>query len=164
MSSPHFNVLFLCSGNSARSIMAEALMNAKGPPAFRGYSAGTHPAGRVHPVALKQIEKAAIPTEGLRSKSWEEFARPDAPEMHFIFTVCDKAAAEVCPVWPGKPVSGSWDVPDPEAVTGTEEEIDRAFLDASMVLARRIDLLLCLPLATLEEDTIQHELAQVGPG
>jgi len=162
MSLRHFNVLFLCTGNSARSIMAEAIMNRKGFPNFTAFSAGSHPTGRVHPEALRQVERAGISTEDLRSKSWDEFARPDAPQMHFVFTVCDRAAAEVCPVWPGHPLSAKWSVPDPAAVQGTEEQIRRAFFEAFTILDRRITLFLCLPLAALERDVVQREIDAIG--
>ena len=126
----HFNVLFLCTGNSARSIMAEAILNKKGFPNFTGYSAGSNPTGRVHPEALKQIAGAGMPADGLRSKSWDEFARPDAPRMHFVFTVCDRPASEACPVWPEHPLTARWGVPDPAAVEGTREQVERAFFEA----------------------------------
>jgi arsenate reductase len=158
----HFNVLFLCTGNSARSIMAEAIMNRKGAAHFTAYSAGSHPAGRVHPEAINQIVSGNMPTEGLYSKSWDEFARPGAPRMHFVFTVCDSAAAEICPVWPGHPLTAKWSVPDPAAVRGTPEQIRRAFFEAFTILDRRISLFLCLPLATLEREVIQREIDQIG--
>jgi arsenate reductase (thioredoxin) len=157
-----YNVLFLCTGNSARSIMAEAIMNSKGRPNFTAYSAGSHPTGRVSPHALKMIQTARLPIEGLRSKAWDEFAKPGAPELHFIFTVCDTAAKEVCPVWPGQPMTAHWAVPDPAAVIGSEERIDRAFRDAFNVLDRRISLLLCLPFASLDKLAIQKEIDRIG--
>jgi arsenate reductase (thioredoxin) len=157
-----YNVLFLCTGNSARSIMAEACLNHRGRPGFAAYSAGSHPSGKVHPGALKQLGSAGIPVEGYRSKSWDEFALPGAPQMHFIFTVCDNAANEVCPVWPGHPMTAHWGVPDPAAVTGSPEEIERAFSEAFSVLDRRISLFLALPLATLETMALQNELRQIG--
>ena len=162
MTISHFNVLFLCTGNSARSIMAEAILNQKGQPDFTGYSAGSQPAGRVHPEALKQIRHCRMPTESLRSKSWDEFARPGAPRIHFVFTVCDRAAAEVCPIWPGHPLTARWGVPDPVAVEGTPEQIERAFLEAFTILDRRITLFLSLPLATLEREVIQSEIDRIG--
>ena len=162
MTSRHFNVLFLCTGNSARSIMAEAILNKKGHPNFTGYSAGSHPTGLVHPEALKQIRRAALPAEGLRSKNWDEFAHPGAPPIHFVFTVCDRAAAEVCPIWPGHPLTARWGVPDPAAVAGTPEQIERAFSEAFMVLDRRITLFLSLPLASLEQEVIQSEIDRIG--
>ena len=157
-----YNVLFLCTGNSARSILAEAILNYKGRPNFTAYSAGSHPTGRVHPVALRQLELAHISTAGLRSKSWDEFAKPGAPKMDFVFTVCDNAAKEVCPLWPGQPMTAHWGVPDPAVVTGTPEEIERAFRDAFTVLDRRIDLFLCLPLASLQSLAIQKEIDKIG--
>ncbi|MGA2186585.1 MAG: arsenate reductase ArsC [Bryobacteraceae bacterium] len=158
----NFNVLFLCTGNSARSIMAEAIMNRKGLPNFTAYSAGSTPTGQVRPEALKQIASAHMPTQGLRSKSWDEFATPDAPTMHFVFTVCDRAASEVCPVWPGHPLTARWSVPDPAAVEGTPQQIERAFFEAFTILDRRITLFLCLPLAKLEEEAIQREIDRIG--
>ena len=157
-----YNVLFLCTGNSARSIMAEAILNRKGPPNFKAYSAGSHPSGLVRAEALKQIELSRASTNGLRSKSWDEFAKPDAPRMDFVFTVCDNAASEVCPVWPGQPMTAHWGVPDPAAVTGSPEQIERAFRDAFMILERRITLFLSLPLSTLGQIAIQREIDRVG--
>ncbi len=157
-----YNVLFLCTGNSARSIMAEAILNYKGRPNFTAYSAGSHPAGEVRPEALRQIELARLSTNGLRSKSWEEFAQPGAPEMNFVFTVCDNAAKEVCPVWPGQPMTAHWGIPDPAAVTGTPDEIERAFREAFFMLDRRISLLLCLPIASLDRLAIQKEIDKIG--
>jgi arsenate reductase len=157
-----YNVLFLCTGNSARSIMAEAILNHRGRGAFNAYSAGSHPSGKVRPEALRQIESARLSTDGLRCKSWDEFAAPGAPKMHFVFTVCDNAAREVCPIWPGQPMTAHWGIPDPAAVEGTPEEIARAFRSAFMVLERRIGLLLCLPLSSLERLAIQHEIERIG--
>ncbi len=157
-----YNVLFLCTGNSARSIMAEAILNYKGRPNFTAYSAGSQPAGTVRPEALRQIEMARLPTKGLRSKSWEEFARPGAPAMNFVFTVCDNAAKEVCPVWPGQPMTAHWGIPDPAAVTGSPDEIERAYRDAFMALDRRIGLFLCLPLASLDKLAIKREIDKIG--
>jgi arsenate reductase len=157
-----YNVLFLCTGNSARSIMAEAILNRKGKPTFVAYSAGSHAAGRVRPEALKQLEMAHLPTGGLRSKNWDEFAKPGTPKMNFVFTVCDNAAKEVCPVWPGQPMTAHWGVPDPAGVEGTPEAIERAFRDTFMILDRRISLLLCLPLASLEKLAIQNEIDRIG--
>lgn len=159
---PHYNVLFLCTGNSARSIMAEAIMKRKGLPNFSAYSAGSHPSGMVRPEALRQIESAGLPTNGLYSKSWDEFANPDAPVMNFVFTVCDNAAKEVCPFWPGQPMTAHWGVPDPASVIGTPAEIERAFRDTFSSLDRRISLFLCLPLATLSHLAIQKEIDQIG--
>jgi len=157
-----YNVLFLCTGNSARSIMAEAIMNRKGRPNFEAFSAGSHPTGKVRPEALKQIELAHLSTEGLRSKDWSEFARPGAPKLHFVFTVCDNAAKEICPVWPGQPMTAHWGVPDPAAVAGAPDEIERAFRDAFMTLDRRISLFLCLPLASLDSLAIKREVDRIG--
>ena len=157
-----YNVLFLCTGNSARSIMAEAILNQKGKGQFVAYSAGSHPTGAVRPEALQQMALAGISIEGLRSKSWDEFARPGAPEMNFVFTVCDNAANEACPYWPGQPMTAHWGVADPAAVKGTTEEIERAFHSAFVTLERRITLLLALPLATLERMTIQQEIKKIG--
>ncbi len=157
-----YNVLFLCTRNSARSIMAEAILNRKGRPIFSAFSAGSHPSGLVHPEALKQIELSRAPAEGLRSKSWDEFAKPDAPRMDFIFTVCDNAANEMCPVWPGQPMTAHWGVPDPAAVKGTPEQIERAFRDAFMILDRRIALFLSLPLSTLGQLAIKREIERIG--
>jgi arsenate reductase (thioredoxin) len=164
MTSPQgrYNVLFLCTGNSARSIMAEAILNRKGRPTFTAYSAGSHPAGRVRPEALRQIKLAHLPTDGLRSKNWDEFAKPGAPQMNFVFTVCDNAAKEMCPIWPGQPMTAHWGVPDPAVVTGTPEEIERAFRDAFMILDRRISLFLCLPLSSLDKLAIQKEINRIG--
>ncbi len=159
---PHYNVLFLCTGNSARSIMAEAILNRKGKPTFSAYSAGSQPTGRVRPEALKQLELAKLPTNGARSKNWEEFSKPGAPQLHFVFTVCDNAAAEVCPVWPGQPMTAHWGVPDPAAVKGTPEVIEKAFREAFMILDRRINLFLCLPLASLDTLVIKKEIQSIG--
>jgi len=157
-----YNVLFLCTGNSARSIMAEAILNHKGRPNFTAYSAGSQPAGFVRPEALRQIEMADLPTAGLHSKSWDEFAQPGAPRMHFVFTVCDNAAREVCPVWPGQPMTAHWGVPDPAIAQGTPDEIERAFRDAFVMLDRRIGLFLCLPFASLDKLAIQREIERIG--
>lgn len=157
-----YNVLFLCTGNSARSIVAEAIMNHKGRPNFTAYSAGSHPAGKIRPEAIKLIQKAGLPTNNLRSKDWAEFAKPGAPSLDFVFTVCDNAAKEVCPVWPGQPMTAHWGVPDPAAVAGTPEQIERAFLDAYMILERRISLFLCLPLSSLDKLAIQKEIDRIG--
>jgi len=159
---PHYNVLFLCTGNSARSIMAEAIMKRKGLPNFTAYSAGSHPSGVVRPEALRQIESAGLPTEGLYSKSWDEFAKPDAPVMNFVFTVCDNAANEVCPFWPRQPMTAHWGVPDPASVTGTPQEVERAYRDTFSILDRRIALFLSLPLATLGHLALQKEIDDIG--
>ena len=160
--SQHFNVLFLCTGNSARSIMAEAILNGKRNPHFTAYSAGSMPTGTVRPEALKQLQAANLPTENARSKSWEEFSEPDAPRMSFVFTVCDNAAKEVCPIWPGQPMTAHWGVPDPATVIGTPEEIDRAFREAFITLGRRITLFLSLPLASLDSLAIKKEIDRIG--
>jgi arsenate reductase len=158
----HYNVLFLCTGNSARSVLAEAILNFKGRPTFSAYSAGSHPTGRVRPEALHELEIAHLPAEGLRSKSWGEFAKPGAPALDFVFTVCDNAANEVCPVWPGQPISAHWGVPDPAAVHGTQAEVDRAFRDAFVTLERRISLFLSLPLVSLDGLAIKREVDKIG--
>jgi arsenate reductase len=158
----HYNVLFLCTGNSARSIMAEAIMNHKGKGRFAAYSAGSHPTGQPRPEALRQIESAGMPIAGLRSKSWDEFSGPEAPKLDFVFTVCDKAAAEQCPFWPGQPMTAHWGIADPAAVQGTPEEMARAFRDAFVVLDRRIGLFLSLPLATLNDLAIKREIDAIG--
>lgn len=158
----HYNVLFLCTGNSARSIMAEAILNYKGRPNFTAYSAGSHLSGAVRPGALRELEVARVPAKGLRSKSWEEFSGPDAPKLDFVFTVCDNAAKEVCPVWPGQPMTAHWGVPDPAAVRGTAEEVQRAFRDAFFMLERRIGLFLSLPLASLDGPAIKREIDGIG--
>jgi arsenate reductase (thioredoxin) len=157
-----YNVLFLCTGNSARSIMAEAILKRKGMPNFAAFSAGSHPAGFVHPEAIKQLQAARMDTEGFYSKSWDRFAEPDAPPLNFVFTVCDKAAAEVCPLWPGQPMTAHWGIPDPAAVKGTPEEVERAFKEAFAALDRRISLFLCLPLSSLDELALQKELDEIG--
>jgi arsenate reductase len=162
MADPIYNVLFLCTGNSARSILAEALLNAGGDGRFRAYSAGSFPTGRVNPLALELLGKNGLPTEGLRSKSWNEFAKPGAPAFDFIFTVCDSAAAESCPVWPGRPASAHWGIPDPAAVEGTEDEKRRAFREAYVTLQRRVSLLANLPFATLDRASIQRQLTDIG--
>ena len=158
----NYNVLFLCTGNSARSVMAEAILNQKGKPNFTAYSAGSFPTGRVNPFALKQLEIAKLPTSHLQSKSWDEFAKPGAPKLDFVFTVCDNAAREVCPVWPGQPITAHWGVPDPAAVTGSPTQIERAFLDAFVVLDRRISLFLSLPLASLDRLALKKEIDSIG--
>jgi arsenate reductase (thioredoxin) len=158
----HYNVLFLCTGNSARSIMAEGIMNFKGRPEFTAYSAGSHSSGKVRPEALRQLEAAHIPATGFRSKGWDEFAKPNAPKLDFVFTVCDNAANEVCPVWPGQPMTAHWGVPDPAAVTGTPEQTEKAFRDAFFLLDRRISLFLCLPLASIDKLALKKEIDSIG--
>lgn len=160
--SDHYNVLFLCTGNSARSILAEALLNSKGKGRFTAYSAGSHPSGAPRTEALAQLNSAGISIAGLRSKSWDEFSGPGAPRMDFVFTVCDNAANEQCPYWPGQPMTAHWGIPDPAAVKGTPEEIARAFRDAFVVLDRRIGLFLSLPFGTLEKLAIQDEIKRIG--
>jgi arsenate reductase len=160
--SAHYNVLFLCTGNSARSIMAEAILNRKGKPTFTAYSAGSQPTHSVRPEALNQLKLAGLPTDGVRSKNWDEFAKPGAPHLHFVFTVCDNAAKEVCPVWPGQPMTAHWGVPDPATVQGTPEVIEKAFRNAFMILDRRINLFLCLPLASLDTLVIKKEIDRIG--
>jgi arsenate reductase len=159
---PHYNVLFLCTGNSSRSIMAEAIMNRKGSPTFTAYSAGSHPSGTVRPEALRQIESAGLSTEGLRSKPWEEFTRPESPHLSFVFTVCDNAAKEVCPIWPGQPMTAHWGVPDPAAVKGKPEDIERAYQQAFAMLNTRISLMLALPLSSMDSFAIKKEIDSIG--
>jgi arsenate reductase len=158
----HYNVLFLCTGNSARSIMAEAILNFKGKPRFMAYSAGSHPSGAVKPQALARLESAHIPTDGLRSKSWEEFSKPGSPKLDFVFTVCDNAAKEVCPIWPGQPMTAHWGVPDPAAATGSSQEMERAYREAFTILDRRIGLFLSLPLASIDNLALKKEVDQIG--
>jgi len=156
------NVLFLCTGNSARSILAEAYLNVAGKGRFTGYSAGSHPAGKVNPFALELLEKNRLSTAGLRSKSWDEFARPEAPELDFVFTVCDNAAGEVCPVWPGQPITAHWGVADPAAGTGSDADKRRGFLRAFSELSTRINLLLALPVDKLDRLTLKRKLEEIG--
>lgn len=157
-----FNVLFLCTGNSARSILAEAILNNFAHGQFRAYSAGSHPAGQVNPLTLALLEEMHLPTAGLRSKSWAEFVTPGAPEMDFIFTVCDKAAGETCPVWPGHPITALWGIADPAVVQGSEEERRRAFHRAHLHLSTRIRLFLSLPLEKLDRQSLQRQVQQLG--
>ncbi len=157
-----YNVLFLCTGNSARSIMAEAIMNHKGRAHFTAYSAGSHPSGAVRPEALTELENARLSVSGLRSKSWEEFEKPGAPKLDFVFTVCDNAAKETCPLWPGQPMTAHWGVPDPAAVQGSSEQIQRAYRDAFMMLDRRISLFLNLPLSSLDNLALKKEIDSIG--
>ncbi len=159
---PPYNVLFLCTGNSARSIMAEAIMNKRGFPNFVAYSAGSQPKGVVHPAALRQLEAAKLPSSGYRSKDWSEFARPGAPPLHFIFTVCDNAAKEVCPIWPGHPMTAHWGIPDPAAVLGSPQQVEKAFRDAYLLLDRKIGLFLSLPLSTLDQIAIKKQIDRIG--
>lgn len=157
-----YNVLFLCTGNSARSILAESILNFKGKPRFTAYSAGSHPSGMVRPEALRLLTQVNLPTDGLRSKSWDEFSQPGAPKLDFVFTVCDNAADEVCPVWPGQPITAHWGVPDPAAVHGNPSEIERAFREAYYLLDRRISLFLSLPFTAFNDLTLRKELANIG--
>ena len=157
-----YNVLFLCTGNSARSIMAEAILNFKGKALVTAYSAGSHPSGAVWPEALKRLEIAGIPTQNLRSKCWDEFAKPDAPKLDFIFTVCDNAAKEVCPIWPGHPMTAHWGVADPAAVDGSPQEVARAFSNAFSILERRIDLFLSLPIDSTDKAALKKVLEKIG--
>ena len=157
-----YHVLFVCTHNSARSILAEGLLNHLGGTRFRAWSAGSHPAGEVKPAALQVLAGLRIPTDGFRSKDWAEFARPDAPVLDFVFTVCDKAAGEVCPVWPGQPMTAHWGVADPAAVEGSDEQRQRAYEDAARVLKRRIELMLALPLESLDRMALQREVRDIG--
>ncbi len=164
MSEKILNVLFLCTGNSARSILAEAVLNhpTLNRGRFRAFSAGSHPTGKVNPLALELLNNSHMSTEGLRSKSWDEFAQPGAPRLDFVFTVCDNAAGEVCPVWPGQPMTAHWGVPDPAAVTGSDEEKRRAFFVAMTQLQNRISLFCNLPLDKLEGIKLEHALRDIG--
>jgi arsenate reductase (thioredoxin) len=164
MSDRVYNVLFLCTGNSARSILAEAILNDRGKGRFTAFSAGSHPKGTVHPMALTVLDRMGLPTEGLRSKAWDEFAKADAPPLDFIFTVCDNAAGEVCPIWAGRPMTAHWGQPDPAAVDGTDLEKANAFREAFRTLGRRIDLFLSLPLATLDRLALGDEVRNIGHG
>jgi arsenate reductase len=156
------NVLFLCTGNSARSILAEAYLNSAGKGRFVAYSAGSHPAGKVNPYAIGLLEKNRLPTQGLRSKNWDEFAAPGASKMDFVFTVCDNAAGEVCPIWPGQPITAHWGVADPAAVVGSDEAKRKVFLRAFTELSTRINLLLALPIEKLERTALKRKLDQIG--
>ena len=162
MSDKTYHVLFVCTHNSARSIIAEGILNSLGRGRFRGFSAGSHPGPSVHPFALKALAALRMPADGYRSKDWSEFARAGAPELDFVFTVCDKAAGEVCPVWPGQPMTAHWGVADPALFEGTDEEKDKVFRDTAMVLKRRIELMLALPLASLDRMAIQREVREIG--
>lgn len=162
MADKTYNVLFICTGNSARSILAEGLMNEFGQGRFRAFSAGSHPAGTVNPCALETLKSLHIPTDGFRSKSWDEFATSDSPQMDFILTVCDKAAGEVCPVWPGQPITAHWGVADPAAFEGTDGAKRQQFRDTAFTLKRRIELMLSLPLNRLDALAIHHEIKDIG--
>jgi len=162
MTGKPYHVLFVCTGNSARSILAEGLMTALGKGRFVGHSAGSHPKERPHPLALQTLAAHGIPTDGYRSKSWDEFAKPGAPALDFVFTVCDQAAGEACPYWPGQPMTAHWGLPDPAAVQGSPAQQEKAFLDTFVALKRRIELMLALPIATLDRMALQHELKDIG--
>ena len=162
MTEKTYNVLFICTHNSARSILAEALLNHFGGNRFKGYSAGSFPSGTVNPLALATLERLYVPAADARSKNWEEFAKPGAPELDFVFTVCDNAAGEVCPIWPGQPMSAHWGVPDPSAAEGTTDEVDKAFRDTALILKRRIELLLALPLEKLDSLAIKRQVQDIG--
>ena len=162
MPEKRYRVLFLCTGNSARSIMAESILNRIGQGRFEAYSAGSHPTGKVHPIALELLARYNYPTVGLRSKSWDEFARPDAPALDFVFTVCDNAAGEVCPVWPGQPMTAHWGVEDPAAFVGPDEKRLRLFRDVYFQLERRIQIFTNLPIASLDKLTLQRRLDAIG--
>ncbi len=157
-----YNVLFLCTGNSARSILAEAILNGEGKAKFKAFSAGSHPSGKVNPFAMELLEQRRYPIDGLRSKAWDEFALPGAPELDFVFTVCDNAAGEVCPVWPGQPISAHWGVEDPASVEGSDEEKRKAFVKAFTVLQRRISLFASLPLDQIDKLSLQAKLRDIG--
>jgi protein-tyrosine-phosphatase len=157
-----YNVLFLCTGNSARSILAEVLLDHWGAGRFKGYSAGSFPKGAVHPLTLELLERLRLPTGGLRSKSWDEFAHPAAPVMDFVFTVCDQAAGEICPAWPGNPITAHWGVPDPAAVEGTDDQRNRAFRDACRLLEARIKLFVALPIDKLDRMSLKRRADQIG--
>jgi len=157
-----YNVLFLCTGNSARSIMAEAMMNYLGRGRFKAYSAGSHPTGQVNSFAVEVLRAMKLPVDTLRSKSWDEFATPDAPQLDFAFTVCDNAAGEVCPVWPGQPMTAHWGVPDPAALEGPTEKKRELFREIALTLRRRIELFLALPLARLDRISLQNQLREIG--
>ena len=162
MASQPLNVLFLCTANSARSILAESILNATAPDRFRAFSAGSHPGGKVNPLAIELLQKNRYPTEGARSKAWDEFAAPGAPALDFVFTVCDNAAGEVCPVWPGQPITAHWGVPDPAAATGSDDNKRKAFLEAFLLLQRRIQLFTSLPLAKIDKLSLQQRLREIG--
>ena len=159
---PPYNVLFLCTGNSSRSILAEAILNHRGAPNFRAFSAGSHPAGYINPFALRQLEAAGLSAEGMRSKSWDEFVQPGAPPLQFVFTVCDRAAKEVCPLWPGQPMTAHWGIEDPAAVDGTDDEKRRAFIKAFRELDARIKIFSSLRLELLDRLSLKRELDAIG--
>ncbi len=157
-----YNVLFLCTGNSARSVLAEAILNHRGGGRFKAYSAGSHPVGRVNPFAIDLLRQARVETAGLRSKSWDEFAGPGAPPLDFVFTVCDNAAGEVCPMWPGQPMTAHWGLPDPAAVPGSDEDKARAFRNTYVMLDRRIGLFTSLPIASLDQLSLGERVREIG--
>ena len=162
MTDKTYNVLFICTGNSARSILAEGLMNELSRGRFKAYSAGSHPKGTVHPLALQTLQSLHIPIHGFRSKNWNEFAKPGAPHMDFVFTVCDQAAGEMCPVWPGQPMTAHWGMPDPAAVEGSDDVKQKAFTDAAVTMKRRLELMLALPMSRLSEMAISKEVKDIG--
>lgn len=162
MTTKHYNVLFICTGNSARSIIAESVMTALGGGRFKAYSAGSHPKGEVNPDALNALKYSHFPVEGLRSKSWNEFATPQAPKLDFVITVCDKAAGEVCPVWPGQPMVAHWGVEDPVEATGSRENVEMKYRDVVLTIKRRVELMLSLPLPSLDRLVLQSELSHIG--
>ena len=162
MVDPLQHVLFICTGNSARSILAEGLMNQLGAPRYRAHSAGSHPTGIVNPFALATLKALQVPADGYRSKNWDEFAQPGAPKIDFVFTVCDNAAGETCPLWPGQPMTAHWGVPDPAAVQGSDEDKARAFMATAVTLKRRIELMLALPTRSLDAMAVQRKLRQIG--
>jgi arsenate reductase len=162
MSQRIYQALFICTGNSARSILAESLLNSLGQGRLQAHSAGSHPAGAVNPLALQTLQRLGLPIEGLRSKNWDEFAAPAAPPLDFVFTVCDRAAGEVCPVWPGQPLTAHWGVPDPASFQGPDDRRAQVFMDTALVLKRRIELMLALPLARLDAMAIQREIRAIG--
>jgi arsenate reductase len=157
-----YNVLFVCTGNSARSILAEALLNHLGRGRFKGWSAGSHPSGQVNPLTLQTLEKLRLPADGYRSKSWEEFAQPNSPHLDFVFTVCDQAAGEMCPVWPGQPMTAHWGVPDPAAFAGPAEKRGQEFMNVAITLKRRIELMLALPIQRLDAIALQRQVRDIG--
>ena len=162
MSQKHFNVLFLCTGNSARSIIAEAIVNSVGDDRFVGYSAGSHPTGTVNPLAMEELTRLRIPTDGLRSKGWDEFASPGAVPLDFVITVCDQAAGEMCPAWPGQPITAHWGMADPAAVEGPDEDKRKAFHEVAVMMKRRIDIMRSLPLASLDRLAIQKQVRDIA--
>lgn len=157
-----YNVLFVCTGNSARSIIAEALLNAVSSGRFKAYSAGSQPKGEIHPLAIRELGVLRIPTDGLRSKGWQEFAKPDAPRMDFVFTLCDRAAGELCPVWPGQPLTAHWGMPDPAAVEGPEDVRLKAFREVAVMMKRRLDIMMAIPIEGLDRLSLQNQVHEIG--